>query len=162
MYAGNRYVRRRQLRSLSTSPSSWVMVFSVRPSDKPQMARHRMPHHRAYECFQRRMACSKCDITLTFKEAKVGQKLHRLVADLHRTTRTLAALHMPTASVHQTSASSVATLLRHDQHFTDGHAPLPLSHARMPTAVAPQSCHGKAWRTTWQAVPLRPCRASLR
>ncbi|WOO82952.1 E3 ubiquitin-protein ligase NRDP1 [Vanrija pseudolonga] len=34
------------------------------------MTRHRMPHHRAYECFQRRMECAKCGIVFTFKEAK--------------------------------------------------------------------------------------------
>ncbi|WWC71894.1 uncharacterized protein I206_105853 [Kwoniella pini CBS 10737] len=32
------------------------------------MARHRLPHHRAYECFQRRMECEKCGTVLVFKD----------------------------------------------------------------------------------------------
>lgn len=35
-----------------------------------QMARHRLPHHRAYECFHRRMDCDGCGVTVTFREAK--------------------------------------------------------------------------------------------
>ncbi|CAK9779476.1 unnamed protein product [Cutaneotrichosporon oleaginosum] len=34
------------------------------------MARHRLPHHRAYECFHRRMDCDGCGVTVTFREAK--------------------------------------------------------------------------------------------
>ncbi|KAL7418483.1 hypothetical protein Q5752_006941 [Cryptotrichosporon argae] len=34
------------------------------------MSRDRMPHHRAYECFQRRMECGKCGTTVAFREAK--------------------------------------------------------------------------------------------
>ena len=37
-----------------------------------QMAAHRLPHHRAYECFKRRMACGRCDVLLTFREAQVS------------------------------------------------------------------------------------------
>ncbi|TYJ58444.1 hypothetical protein B9479_000650 [Cryptococcus floricola] len=32
------------------------------------MTRHRMPHHRAYDCFQRRMECKKCGTILVFKD----------------------------------------------------------------------------------------------
>ncbi|WWD03579.1 hypothetical protein V865_001633 [Kwoniella europaea PYCC6329] len=32
------------------------------------MARHRLPHHRAYECFQRKMECKKCGTMLVFKD----------------------------------------------------------------------------------------------
>ncbi|ORX40683.1 hypothetical protein BD324DRAFT_15568 [Kockovaella imperatae] len=32
------------------------------------MARFRLPHHRAYDCFQRRMECDKCGVILTFKD----------------------------------------------------------------------------------------------
>ncbi|RXK36970.1 hypothetical protein M231_05734 [Tremella mesenterica] len=31
------------------------------------MARHRLSHHRAYECFQRQMECKRCGVLLTFK-----------------------------------------------------------------------------------------------
>ncbi|KAL1408620.1 hypothetical protein Q8F55_005433 [Vanrija albida] len=44
------------------------------------MTRHRMPHHRAYECFQRRMECGKCGIVLTFKEAKQPRGCSAIVA----------------------------------------------------------------------------------
>ncbi|OXG29375.1 E3 ubiquitin-protein ligase NRDP1 [Cryptococcus neoformans Bt15] len=32
------------------------------------MARQRLPHHRAYECFQRKMECRKCGTILVFKD----------------------------------------------------------------------------------------------
>nr|XP_019044268.1 hypothetical protein I302_07552 [Kwoniella bestiolae CBS 10118]OCF23198.1 hypothetical protein I302_07552 [Kwoniella bestiolae CBS 10118] len=32
------------------------------------MARHRLPHHRAYECFQRRMECKRCGTMVVFKD----------------------------------------------------------------------------------------------
>ncbi|WWC91595.1 uncharacterized protein L201_006541 [Kwoniella dendrophila CBS 6074] len=32
------------------------------------MSRHRLPHHRAYECFQRRMECDRCKTILIFKD----------------------------------------------------------------------------------------------
>ncbi|WVR00288.1 hypothetical protein IAU59_007431 [Kwoniella sp. CBS 9459] len=38
------------------------------------MARHRLPHHRAYECFQRNMECAKCGNMLVFKDRKVNMK----------------------------------------------------------------------------------------
>lgn len=34
------------------------------------MARHRLPHHRAYECFHRRMSCDGCGVSVTFRESK--------------------------------------------------------------------------------------------
>ncbi|WWC64460.1 uncharacterized protein I303_107070 [Kwoniella dejecticola CBS 10117] len=34
------------------------------------MSRHRLPHHRAYECFQRNMECKKCGTMLVFKDRK--------------------------------------------------------------------------------------------
>ena len=36
------------------------------------MARHRLPHHRAYECFERKMECGKCGVVLTFKDCTVS------------------------------------------------------------------------------------------
>ena len=32
------------------------------------MARHRLAHHRAYDCFQRQMGCDMCGVLLTFKD----------------------------------------------------------------------------------------------
>jgi len=31
-----------------------------------------MPHHRAYECFHRRMECNRCGVVVTFKEHRVS------------------------------------------------------------------------------------------
>jgi len=58
-----------------------------------QMARQRLPHHRAYECFQRKMECSKCNVILNFKTRAVrcpAECRQRLTAkSILRTTKAM-------------------------------------------------------------------------
>lgn len=55
-----------------------------KPKDNipPKMTRQRMSHHRAYECFQRKMECTKCGILLVFKDQKVGMHWESITAKL--------------------------------------------------------------------------------
>ena len=65
------------------------------------MIRQRLPHHRGYECFQRRMQCNGCNVILTFKTRAVSTRRFRT------TDASNMQVDVPTAI-----PESVKTLLR--------------------------------------------------
>ncbi|BEI93722.1 uncharacterized protein CcaverHIS019_0601810 [Cutaneotrichosporon cavernicola] len=57
------------------------------------MARHRLPHHRAYECFHRRMDCHGCGVAVTFREAK-DKDIHGCVPQASQTDKMTTMAHV--------------------------------------------------------------------